>query len=117
MESTEITNSTPGHARMLLERAFGKFNGRFSEIVLGALLALSVAVFTYSLNAQAKMAERVRLCETQTALNTQSVSGLKEAIEKTETTLTLQICLFVEMMDRRFQSLERILNKALETNR
>lgn len=101
----------------LFTRTFARFSQKFSDIILAALLTFSIAVFTYGLNAQAKMAERVRLCETDTALNTQSLSGIKEAVEHTETALTIQICAILETVDHRFESLERMLAIALGTNR
>ncbi len=116
MNSTNGTERAQHDRVSVFTRTFARFSQKFSDIILAALLAFGIAIFTYGLSAQARMAERVRQNETQTALNTQSVSGIKEAIEKTEKTLTIQICAILETVDHRFESLERMLAIALETN-
>jgi len=115
MYTNSETERAQPDRRSVLVRTFARFDKKTSDIILAALLAFSVAVFTYGLTAQAKMAERVRVCETLTALNTQSLTDVKGAVKETEQTLTNQICAFLEIVNHRFESLENLLNIVLET--
>ncbi len=84
-----------------------------SEILLAALLTVSISIFFYTMNAQAKQEERLRAVETETALNTQTINSVKEALEKGDKVLVDKIDAAMSATNRRFDTLEGLLTLAI----
>lgn len=76
---------------------------KLSEIILAALLAVAISVFAYSISAQAKHAERLRTCETETALNGERIEGMRKSIASVERNVLARL-------DERFDALVEMLN-------
>jgi len=102
-----------------LQRARDKMYTRMTEIILGVLLTVAVSAFAYTLNAQAQHSSRLRDCETATALNTERINGVKEALKESQADMSRQFAALLSRVDQRCDTLESILNliagKAMET--
>lgn len=97
--------------------AFQKIKARIyckaSEILLAALLTVSISIFFYTMNAQAKQEERLRQVETVAALNTQNNNSVKETLEKGDSVLGDKIDAVLAATNRRFDTLEELLQLAI----
>jgi len=93
-----------------IQKLKAKLYCRLSEIVLAALLTVSISVFVYGLSVQAQLEGRQRESETQIALNAQRIGVLREAMKTNQAATSKQIDEILERVDQRCDTLEAILN-------
>ena len=85
-------------------------DGRLSEVLLGTLLTIAIAILAYTLTAQSSQADRLRKCETQTALHSQSIWANKETLEARDALLAEHFDALLKRLDDRCDSIERLIN-------
>ncbi len=80
-------------------------DGRLSEVLLGTLLTIAIAILAYNLNAQADHATRLRECEKESALHTERIDTNKEAMEARDEQLEKHF----EAFGKRLERIENLL--------
>ena len=83
---------------------------RLTEIILTAFLSLAISAFAFNVNAQSKLAARLRSSEKEIALNVQKIDALKETMRENQATTSKQIDMVLKRVDERCNSLEALLN-------